>query len=65
MSNFPRSLDLLLINCEIKLNLWWYKICVISEISRTPDVPTNLGADPPVLATEATLTTGQTSNAKL
>ena len=54
-----------MINCEIKLNLSWYQNCVISEISRTPDVPTNPGADRPVLATEATLATGQISNAKL
>ena len=32
--NFWRSLDLLLINCEIELDLTWWKKCVIYEISR-------------------------------
>ena len=33
-NKFLRSLDLALINCEIKLNLSWTRYCVISEISR-------------------------------
>ena len=34
-SNFVRSLDLLLINFEIELDLTWSKYCVISQVSRT------------------------------
>ena len=34
LSNFWRSLDLRLINCEVELDLWWTKEWVISEISR-------------------------------
>ena len=30
-----RSLELLLINCEIKLDLTWSAYCIISETSRT------------------------------
>ena len=46
LSNFWRFLDLLLINCEIELDLSWLKDCVISEISRTPEVPANPGGNP-------------------
>ena len=35
LSNFWRSLDLPLNNCEIELDLSWSRYCVISEISRT------------------------------
>ena len=35
LSNFWRSLDLPLINCEIELDLSWSRYCVITEISRT------------------------------
>ena len=35
LSNFCRSLDLHLINCEIELDLSWSRYCVISEILRT------------------------------
>ena len=35
LSNFWRSLYLLLINCEIELDLSWSRYCVISEVSRT------------------------------
>ena len=38
LSNFWRSIDLLLINCEIELDLTRSKNCVISEISRTSEV---------------------------
>ena len=34
LSNFWRSLNFPLINCEIELDLKWTKNCVISEISR-------------------------------
>ena len=32
LSNFGRSFDLPLINCEIELDLSWKRCCVISEI---------------------------------
>ena len=35
LSNFWRSLDLPLINCEIELDLTWSKYCVISQVFRT------------------------------
>ena len=35
LSNFWRSLDLPLINCEIELDLRWARNFVISEVSRT------------------------------
>ena len=35
LSNFVRSLDLLLINFEIELDLTWSKYFVISQVSRT------------------------------
>ena len=31
LSNFWRCLDLLLINCEIELDLSWSRNCIISE----------------------------------
>ena len=34
LSNFWRSLDLLIINCEIKLDLSWSRHCIISGISK-------------------------------
>ena len=64
LNSFWRSLDLPLNNCEIELDLSWSRYCIISEISRTSAVSANL----PVLAVEATHTTGatfQTNNAKL
>ena len=56
LSNFWRSLNLSLINCEIEINLTWSIYCVISEISRTAAVAVNLGANSPVLARAATET---------
>ena len=47
-SNFWRSLDLPLINCETELDLLWSKECIISEISVIPAVLGNPDADPPV-----------------
>ena len=35
LSNFWKSLDLPLINCEIELDLSWSRYCIITEISRT------------------------------
>ena len=40
-SNFSRSLDLPLINCEVELDLKWTSNCVISQLTRT------LGEDSP------------------
>ena len=66
MSNFWRSLDLLLINCQIEFDLKWRINCVISEISRTLRA-----VDPnanPVVYELVTATTGvifQVNNAKL
>ena len=33
LSNFRRSLDLLLIDCYIEIDLSWSKECIVSEIS--------------------------------
>ena len=67
MSNFWRSLDLPLINCEIELNLSWSKESIISEISITPAVPGDPDANPPVpdmTAIQKTSTKFQIINAK-
>ena len=61
LSNFWKYLDLPLINCRIELDLTWSKYCIISEISRTPEV----GGDNPVDATLTTEATFQKSNRKL
>ena len=68
LSSFLRSLSLLLINCEIELDLSWLKNCVISELTRTPEVPANAAASLPTDRVPPTKTTGatfQTNNAKL
>ena len=65
MSNFWKSLDLLITNCEIELNLSWSRI---SEIPITTAVAANPNTNPPVQAREATVTAGATfqiNNAKL
>ena len=41
LSNFWRSLDLPSINCEIELDLWWPRFCVISQVSRISRVVLN------------------------
>ena len=67
-SNFWRSLDLPLINCEIELDLSWSKECIISEISIVPAIAGNPRDNPPVQAREARQTAGATfqiNNAKL
>ena len=50
-----------MINCEIELNFSWSKVCIISEISITPEVR----GDNQVDATERTGVTFQTNNAIL
>ena len=65
--NFCRSLDLLLINCEIELDLSWWK-CTVSEMTRIPTVPGNARANPPIPNVKVIQTTSATflaNNAKL
>ena len=54
LSNFCRSLDLLLANCKIELDVKWTKHCAISEISRTLAVPAKPIANPSVPVVAAT-----------
>ena len=49
-----------LTNFEIELDLSWSKDCVISKISRTPEVAPNSDANPPIAARAATQTSGTT-----
>ena len=66
LSNFWRSLDLPLINCEIELDLRWARNCIISKISRTfKAVDPNV--DPVVyqVTSQTTTATFQINNAKL
>ena len=48
LSNFWRSLDLPLINCEIEFDLSWPKEFILSEISIIPTTPPNPNANTPV-----------------
>ena len=63
LSNFWRSLDLPLNNCEIELDLSWSDKCAISEISRT----FRAVSDPPLqqVATATTEATFQINSGKL
>ena len=61
MSNVWRYLDLLLIDCEIELDLSWSKECIIPEISITPKIAGN----PPTPARPTTAATFKINNAKL
>ena len=68
LSNFWRSLDLSLINCEIELDLSCLKGCIISEISVIPRIPGNPDTNPPVqevAVIHKTSGTFQINNAKL
>ena len=68
LSNFWRSLDLPLINCQIGIDLSWSEECIVSEISITPEIAGNPNARPPVQVREAIQTSGalfQTNSAKL
>ena len=47
LSNLRRFLDLPLTNCETELDLSWTRNCMISEISRTLEVPANPNANLP------------------
>ena len=64
LSNFRRSLDFLLINCETELDLTWSNSCGISQVSRKFR---DRNADPVVyeVPTKATGATFQINNAKL
>ena len=59
-SDFWRSLDLPLINSEIEHNLSWSEDCIISEILRTPKVPTNPASNEPTNHVPPTQTTQAT-----
>ena len=61
LTNFWRSLHLLLIKCEIEFGLTWSKNYIISEISRTRDV----GGGNPVQRTLITGATFQINSTKL
>ena len=60
MSNFWRSLDFPLIDCEIEIDLSWSKKCLLSEVSITPGIGGNPRANPPLPAVVAIQTTGAT-----
>ena len=64
----PLKYDLLLINCETKLDLSCSKECITSQISITPQIPGNPNANPPAPAIaiiKTTSATFQINNAKL
>ena len=68
LSNFQRSLDLPLINCEIKLDLSWSKECVIAEMPITPALSGNPDPNlpvPDVTAIQGVSARFQINNAKL
>ena len=60
---------MLLITCEVKLDLSWSKECMISEIYKTLEVPANPDANSPNPLIKATTTTTsatfQINNGKL
>ena len=65
LSNFWRSLDLPLINCEIELDLPRSKYCLISEISRTSRAVQNTDPVEYEVVTTTYSATFQMNNAKL
>ena len=65
LSNFWRSLDLLLINCEIELDFSWSRNCVISEILRTFRAVPNTNPIWYEATSQTTSATFQINNAKL
>ena len=68
LGNFWRSLNLPLINCEIEHNLKWTRNCIVSEMYKTPELPTNPNANWSNPLIPATATTGakfQINNAKV
>ena len=65
LSNFWRTLDLPLINCEIELNLSWSRYCVISEISTVSRAVPNTDPVRCEVTTTINSATFQINNAKL
>ena len=65
LSNFWRSLDLTLIDCEIELNLLWSRYCVIYEISRTFAAVPNTNPVRYQVTSQTTSATFQINNGKL
>ena len=53
LSNFWRTLDMPLINCEVSLTLTWYENCVLTDITTQAARNANPNADPPVQARES------------
>ena len=60
LSNIQRSLDLLLINCEIELDFWFWQDCVNFKIPRTTEIPANPAGSPCTGCVLQTLVTGAT-----
>ena len=48
LSNFWRTLDMPLINCEVSLTLTWYENCVLTDITTQAARNANPNADSPV-----------------
>ena len=65
LSNFWRTLDLPLINCEIELSLSWSRYCVMSEISTVSRAVPNTDPVRYEVATTINSATFQINNAKL
>ena len=65
LSNFWRSLDLLLINYKIELDLSWSRNCVISEILRTFRAVPNTNPVWYEVTSHKTYATFQINNVKL
>ena len=65
MSNFWRSLDFLLINCEIELDLSWLRYCVIKKISRVYGAVPNTNPVRYQMISQTTGATFQINTAKL
>ena len=57
LSNFWRSLNLPLINCEIEHDLSWSRDILSEEILNTPKNDANPDSNPPILHAPATSTT--------
>ena len=57
LRNFWKSPNLLLINCEMELNLSQSKNCIISKIFNTPEIDANPVPVPPITHVSATTTT--------
>ena len=60
LTNFCRSFDLPLNNCEIELDFSWSKECLMSEVSIKPTVSWNLNANPSVSDVAVIQNTGAT-----